>query len=65
VGKLFFDDFSGKPSQGLPKVAQRFVEEVIYGIQTKGFVRLSEIARSLNETIPLIKTINRLSNQLK
>jgi hypothetical protein len=49
----------------LPKVAQRFVEEVIYGIQTRGFVRLSEIARSLNESIPLVKTINRLSNQLR
>jgi hypothetical protein len=57
--------FSGKLSQDLPKVAQRFVEEVIYGIQTHGFVRLSEIARSLNESIPLCKTINRLSRQLK
>ena len=57
--------FSGKLSQGLPKVAQRFVEEAIYGIQTRGFVRLSEVARSLNEDIPLRKTINRLSNQLK
>ncbi len=57
--------FSGELSQGLPKVAQRFVEEVIYGIQTRGFVRLSEIARSLNESISLKKTIDRLSNQLK
>lgn len=57
--------FSGKLSQGLPKVAQRFVEEMIYGIQTRGFVRLSEIARSLNESISLHKTINRLSSQLK
>lgn len=38
---------------------------MIYGIQTRGFVRLSEIARSLDEDIPLRKTIDRLSNQLK
>jgi len=57
--------FSGKLSRRLPKVARRFIEEMIYGIQTRGSVRLSEIARSLNEEIPLRKTINRLSNQLK
>ena len=57
--------FSGKLSKGLPKTAGRFVEEAIYGIQARGCVKLSEIARSLNETIPLQKTINRLSNQLK
>jgi hypothetical protein len=57
--------FSGKLSRRLPKVARRFIEEMIYGIQTRGSVRLSEIARSLNEGIPLKKTINRLSQQLK
>ena len=57
--------FSGKLSQGLPKTAGRFVEEGIYGIQARGSVKLSEIARALNETIPLQKTINRLSTQLK
>ena len=57
--------YSGKLSSGLPKVGRRFVEETIYGIQTRGSVRLSEIARSLNEEILLHKTINRLSKQLK
>lgn len=57
--------FSGKLSRGLPKVSRRFIEEMVYGIQTRGSVRLSEIARSLNEGIPLRKTINRLSQQLK
>ena len=57
--------FSGKLSAGLPKPTRRFVEEVIYGIQSRGFVRLSEIARALNEDIPLRKTINRLCNQLR
>jgi hypothetical protein len=57
--------FSGKLSQGLPKVARRFIEEMVYGIQTRGSVRLSEVARSLNEAIALQKTINRLSQQLR
>ena len=56
--------FSGKLSAGLPKVAGRFIEETIYGIQSRQSVKLSEIARSLSEKIPLIKTINRLSRQL-
>jgi len=56
--------FSGKLSFDLPKVARRFVEEGIYGIQTKQSVRLSEIARSLNDKVSLIKTINRFSRQL-
>jgi len=57
--------FSGKLSRGLPKVSRRFIEEMVYGIQARGSVRLSEVARSLNERIPLKKTINRLSGQLK
>lgn len=57
--------FSGKLSRSLPKVCGRFIEEMIYGIQTRGSVKLSEIARSLNEGITLQKTINRLSQQLK
>jgi len=56
--------FSGKLSRGLPKVSRRFIEEMVYGIQTRGSVRLRERARSLNEGIPLGKTINRLSQQL-
>jgi hypothetical protein len=56
--------FSGKLSFGLPKVARRFVEESIYGIQTKQSVHLSEIARALNDKVSLIKIINRLSRQL-
>jgi len=56
--------FSGKLSLGLPKVARRFVEEALYGIQSKQSVHLSEIARALNDKVALIKTINRLSRQL-
>jgi len=56
--------FSGKLSIGLPKVAGRFMQEAIFGIQARQSLRLSEWGRSLHEEIPLIKTINRLSRQL-
>lgn len=56
--------FSGKVSAGLPKVARRFVEEMLYGIGSEQSVHLSKIARSLAEKIPLIKTVNRLSFEL-
>jgi hypothetical protein len=47
----------------LCKTARRFCLEALYGIATRQSVRLSEIARSLNEEIALIKTENRLSRQ--
>lgn len=56
--------FSGELSSGLPKVARRFLTEAIYGIQARQSVRLTEIARSLQEKISLKKTQNRLSRQL-
>jgi hypothetical protein len=46
------------------KVIQRFVEEMIYGIQARGSVRLSEVARALDEKILLKKVIERLSRNL-
>jgi hypothetical protein len=46
------------------KVVKRFVEEMIYGIQARGSVRLSEIARSLVEKASLKKRIDRLSRNL-
>lgn len=56
--------FSGKLSQGLTKPNNRFVDEMIYGLTASQSVMLSEISRSLNEAIPLIKTENRLSRNL-
>ena len=56
--------FSGELSAGWPKVARRFIAEVVYGIQARQSVRLTEIARSLEERIPLRKTQYRLSRQL-
>lgn len=58
------DSFLGNlPVGALPKTARRFVGEALYGIVTRKSLRLSEIARSLNESIRLIKTENRLSRQ--
>lgn len=56
--------FSGKLSQGLSKPRCRFVDEIIYGLTARQSVMLSEISRSLNESIPLIKTENRLCRNL-
>jgi len=46
------------------KVSRRFVEGMIYGIQARGSVRLSEIARSLAEKTCLKNRIDRLSRNL-
>ena len=45
------------------KTAWRFVLESLYGIQTRKSLHLTEIARSLCESIPLLKTVDRLSRQ--
>lgn len=47
----------------LCKPARRFALEALYGIASRGSLKLSQIARSLNERCPLIKTENRLSRQ--
>jgi len=56
--------FSGKLCFGTGIVIQRFVEEMVYGIQARGSVRLSEVARALDEEISLKKVIDRLSRNL-
>lgn len=57
--------FSGKLSKGLGKVAGRMVGEVLYGMQARGSVKLSEIGRALEEETPLKKVIERLGRQLE
>jgi hypothetical protein len=57
-------EFSGKVSEGLPQTARRLVREVVYGMQSRGSVRLSEIARSLEEQTAMKKVIERLSRQM-
>lgn len=56
--------FSKKISKGLTRPKSKFVTQMLYGILAGNKVHLSEIARSLNETIPLKKTIWRLSKNL-
>jgi len=57
--------FSGDVSKGLCAVAQRFVSEMVYGIQASQSVMLTEVARSLEEDIALDKTHERLSRNLQ
>lgn len=57
-------DFSGELSRGFPKVVSRLVREMIYGIQARQSVRLTEVSRALDEPIPMKKTVTRLSRQL-
>ena len=56
--------FSGDLSKGLCLPAQRFVSEMVYGIQASGSVLLTEIGRALEEGIAVKKTEERLSRNL-
>jgi len=49
----------------LSRPLQKFVAQMLFGIQASQDVKLSNIARSLKEEIPLIKTEDRLSRNLK
>ncbi len=53
--------FSDKLSGDFKKPLRKFLVEMLYGIQASKDVKLSNIARSLNEEILLIKTETRLS----
>ncbi len=57
-------NFSGELSRGLGKVKSRFIEEMVYGMQARGSVRLTEVARALEEPIKLHKTHDRLCRNL-
>lgn len=57
-------EFSGKLSSRFSKPMRRFIEQMLYGIQRSGDVKLSLIARSLGEDISLLKTETRLSRNL-
>jgi len=57
--------FSGDLSKGLCKAAQRFVGEMVYGIQASRSVMLTEIGRRLEEPVALRKTQWRLSRNLQ
>lgn len=57
--------FSGKLSRELRKPAARMVREVLVGVQARGSVRLSEIARALDEGVAMKKVIERLGRHLQ
>lgn len=56
--------FSGELCTDMGRVTSRFVEETIFGLSASGSVRLTEIARSLEEEIALHATHKRLSRNL-
>jgi Transposase DDE domain len=57
--------FSAELCGGLSKPLAKFVSQMLFGIQASQDVKLSNIARSLKEDIPLIDTEKRLSRNLK
>lgn len=57
--------FSSELCQGLSRPLEKFVGQMLFGIQASQDVKLSNIARSLKEEIPLIKVEDRLSRNLK
>ena len=58
-------NFSKKISKVLKRPELKFVCDMVYGILAAGSSVVTEIARNLNEKIPLIKTVNRLCRNLQ
>ena len=56
--------FRGISRAACPRSRRRLVREVLYGVQARGSVRLSEIGRALGERTTLKKVIERLDRQL-
>jgi len=56
--------FAHRLTDRFGKVERRFVSEMLYGIQAAKDLKVSEIARSLNEKIALIQTEKRLCRNL-
>ena len=56
--------FADRLSNDFKKPTQKFMVHMLYGIQASKDVKLSNIARTLNEEIALIKTENRLSGHV-
>ncbi len=56
--------FSSELCQGLSRPLEKFVGQMLFGIQASQDVKLSNIARSLKEEISLIKAEDRLSRNL-
>jgi hypothetical protein len=56
--------FSLALTEGLSRPQRKFIGQMLFGMQASQDVKLSNIARSLQENIPLIKTEDRLSRNL-
>jgi len=57
--------FSAKIAAGLKRPAQKFVSQMLFGILAAKDIKLSNIARSLQEEIDLGKTETRLSRNVR
>ena len=57
--------FSAKVTAGLKRPARKFVGQMLFGILAAKDIKLSNIARGLQEEIKLGKTENRLSRNLR
>ena len=56
--------FSYRMTNGLTRPKKRFVSQILYGIQGSRDIKLSNIARSLDENIELLQTEKRLSRHM-
>jgi len=59
--KTEIERFSQLLTQEFTKPKKKFISQMLFGIQASRDVKLSNISRSLDEDIKLIKTENRLS----
>jgi len=57
-------NFCTKLSKGFSRPAQKFIMAMVYGLLAGRSCHLTEIARKLNESIALDKTVERLSRNL-
>jgi hypothetical protein len=56
--------FGESVSEGLKKPRRKFISQMIFGIQAMRDIKLSNVSRSLEEEIKLIKVEQRLSRQI-
>ena len=63
--KTQLSKFCSELCGGLSKPLGKFVAQMLYGIQSRQDVKLSNIGRALGKAIPLIRTDKRLSQNLK
>lgn len=56
--------FTSTMTNGMHKPKKKFISEILFGIQASRDIKLSNISRSLSESIKLIKTENRLSRNM-